>query len=385
MGSDEERQVQDDLHRLVGALPHRGACTDPEKEAAEFITSRLREAAGDGGIQSFDSPYSNYLMFAGHYAEFTVITFASLYWPWFAFGYGVFIFMMYLGEITGYSVLRRFVARYPTQNVVGQVLADRPERLYIVTAHYDTGRESALSSPRIRPWLRVIHFGVVVCMAVNVSACALRATNALTPFAVDVVQGASLVMLCAAAGFLAMAEFRGGYVRGAKGNGAGVVTLLALAKRFREERLANADVWFVATGAKEAGLHGMRHLLQQGEIDKANTYFVNLDYLGEAELRTVEREGLLATYGADKALVSAARTANGNVGAISNTGWPSDLLLPLARGFKGIGVTSVDEKGEQPDRLRESDTLVHVEARDVVPAIDFVDRLLRTLDRSLGG
>ena len=382
MQSDEAQQLKEDLHRLAGTLPHRGACTEPEKEAAQYIATRLREAAGDAGEQPFDAPYSNYLMLAGHYAEFSIVTLISIYWPWFAFGYGTFIFLLYLGEVTGYSVLRRFVAKYPTQNVVAQILGDKPERLYIITAHYDTGRASALSSPRLQPWLRWIHFGVVACMAVNISMCALRATNALPMGISEAIQGATLMMLCAAAGFLFMAEFRGEYVRGAKGNAAGVATLLALAKRFREERLNDADVWFVATSAKEAGLHGMRHLLKQGDLDKENTYFINLDYIGDEVLHTVDREGLLATFHADKSLIDAARVANANVAPIPNTAWPSDLLLPLARGYKSIGITSTNTDGEQVHRLQDTDTLAHVDARDIIPAIDFTDRLIRTLNRS---
>jgi len=385
MRTETERQAQEDLHRLAGTLPHRGPNTKSERSAAEYIVSRFEAYTNNVSIEDFESPDSYYLLIAGYYSEFFIVTLVSIWWPWVGLGYGVMVFGLYLAEVTGYRVLSRLMPRYQSQNVAARLFADRPRRLYVVTAHHDSGIQSPLTNPVVRDHIRWWHLALVVCMAAILSGCVFRGMNVFTGdlAGLDVgIQGVALTALMAGAGFLAYCEMAAQYTRGALGNASGVAVLLALAQSLENDPLEEADVWLVSTGSKEGGLNGMRHLINSHDFDKAISRFINVDHVGETQLRYVTKEGLLATFRCDREMVDVAEETGASYGAgpFINDSLPTDLLIPLARGYRSIGITSTDEDGHQAHRLRDTDTLAKVEARDVTKAARYVEAIMRTME-----
>ncbi|HPX40276.1 MAG TPA: hypothetical protein PLF51_07545, partial [Candidatus Hydrogenedentes bacterium] len=167
-------QLRRDLEYLTGVLPHRGSNTNSERSAAEYLAARFKEFTLDVEIDDFHSLDGEWLLYASYFAEFTVVAILAGWWPFIAFGYGLFVFLSYLAEATGYRIFGRLLPQYESQNVICRFVAPKPRRLFIVTAHYDSPRDSPLQAPRVRPWLRSVQLFLVLCMVVVVVSCAAQ-------------------------------------------------------------------------------------------------------------------------------------------------------------------------------------------------------------------
>lgn len=385
MGSDDARDIREDLHRLAGSLPHRGSNTESEREAAAYILGRMQEAVPDARLDEFESLDGSSVLYALYCTEYVVVGILTIWFPWLAAGYGTALLAAFLAELTGYRLLSRLAGLYESQNVAGRILAARPRRQIVVTAHYDTGRTTRLTGSGAVRWLRLRALSVVSAMFAATGAAVFRTANVFPEGTVPydlIVQWAAIGYLGAAGGYLVFAQSRSAPIRGALGNASGVAAMLRLARRFAAAPLEETDLWFIATGSKEGGLNGMRHALKSGEFDRRDTWILNLDYVGEAQLRYVAGEGLLQTFPSAPAWIRAAEEAGGAAPYV-HRGMPTDLLPALAKGFPAMGVTSTDAEGEQRHRLQPSDTLAAVDDGAVVRAADFAEAAIRRLDAAL--
>ena len=375
-----DAHLRSDVEYLAGHLPHRKANTVHERSAAEYIRDRFRSSTVDTEIDDFYSLPGVELLFAAYYAEFSVVALLAVWWPWIAFGYGLVVFSAYLGEFTGYDVLGRFWPQYETQNVVARFMSAAPRRLLVVTAHYDSPRDGFLDRFRNSPWPRRAHLAVVAAMVVVLGACAAQGLGVFQghPIRYDyVAEATALFCLLAAAGALVSAHQLAEPARGAHNNASGVAALLSLAERVAATPPQHTDVWLVATGSKETGLHGMRRLVGTHDFDRETTYFLNVEQVGSGPLTWTIGEGMLHVFRSAPDLVDAAEDVS-QAGAIPprrSYGLPSDALIPLARGFKAIGLT-----GAGAVVLDQEDRSTTVDLDTVRRAVDAVDGVLRGLD-----
>ncbi len=382
-------QLRRDMEYLAGVLPHRGANTRGERSAAEYLAERFKQYTLDVELDDFHSIDGEWLLFASYYAEFTVVAILALWWPLVAFGYGLAVFTVYLAEFTGYRIFGRLLPQYESQNVICRFIAPKPRRLIIVTAHYDSPKDSPLQDARVRKWLRPVHLFLVLCMVVVVLSCAVQGLGILEhlEFAYDVaLRWTAVGCLLGAAAFLVFSELTSDYGCGAWDNASGTCVLLELARRFHKDGLDGADLWLVATGSKEAGLNGMRHFMKTHHLDRSNTYFLNLNAVGAANLRYVTAEGLLSTFRSSRTMLEAVEPSakRFNAAPVRYRELPTDALIPLARGYHTLTLTSSFENPPD-DRLLSDDT--HLDVRDsaLFAASDLAEDILRNLDRELGG
>ena len=382
-------QLRRDLEYLAGVLPHRGSNTRSERSAADYLAERFKNYTLDVELDDFHSIDGEWLLYASYYAEFTVVSVLALWWPFVGFGYGLTVFLLYLAEFTGYRIFGRLLPQYESQNVICRFIAPKPRRLFVVTAHYDSPKDSPLQDVNVRRWLRPVHLFLVLCMVVVVVSCAVEGFGILDslefPY-VTALRWTAVGCLLGVAAFLVFSELTADYGCGAWDNASGTSVLLELARRFHESGLNEADLWLVATGSKEAGLNGMRHFMGTHKLDRANTYFLNLDAVGAANLHYVTGEGLLSTFRSSKAMVRAAEPSAKRLNAtpLRDRDLPSDALIPLARGYQAMTLTSSFETPPD-DRLLSDDT--HLDVRDdaLFAASDLAEDILRRLDRDLGG
>lgn len=378
MGMAEMRR---DIEYLAGSLSHRGASTDSERTAAEYIRERLAAITPNTEIDDFFAIESPWLLFASYYGEFLIVALLAFWQPWFAFGYGAIVSTLYLVEFTGYRVLALILPQYETQNVVARILGDRPKKLFVVTAHYDTPKFSAVTSPRFQPWLRTMHFIVLICMLAVLGTCVAEALGVTGEegYRYDlVVRWCAVTTLLCAAVALFTCEYSGEFTHGASDNASGVAVLLDLAQRFTQERMDDADIWFVATGSKETWLSGMRRFMATHRLDKASTYFLNIDHVGSGTLHYVTHEGLLQTFPSDREMVRAAESeaARHEVSPLVWRGLPSDALLPLVRGYRAMSITAVGGKNAYDD---DSDRAGAIDYATVTAAASYAEAILRRL------
>ena len=378
-------KIERDMAYLAGELPHRGANTDSERAAAEYIRDRFSEYTADTDIDDFYSIESYYYLFASYYAEFLVVAVVAFWLPRFALCYGTVAFLAYLFEFMGYRTFSRLMPRFETQNVGARFLGTRPKRTVVVLAHYDSPRDAVFANPRFLPWLRAAHLAIVVCMLLVILTCATEATGLFRNIEVPVdlvVRWTAVGMLLSAALTMFYSAARGEFVSGANGNASGVAALLALASRLARDRLEETDVYLLATGSKGTWMSGMRHFVKTHTLDPETTYFLNLEHVGAGQLHYTTAEGMLVPFRSGSELVAAAEAVAQAHDATPRRfqAVPTDALIPLARGFKTMSIVTLDAGGLPQDWHWYTDTLNHVDHGLIDKAASFAQAILRQLE-----
>ncbi len=381
-------QIREDLMYLAGRLLHRGAQTEDERHAAEFIRKRLSEYTSDVEMDPFHTIENYPYLFASYYSEFFVVGVLAIWWPWVALVYGSCAFLAYLAEFMGYRVFSRLPPQFESQNVIARFLAPRPKHLFVVTAHYDSGCASPLTHPDILPKLRILHLGVVACMVVVLCTCATdglgQLENISYPLTAYLRWTAVGLLMCAAFAMF-YASTQGEDIRGANVNASGVAALLRLGAQLEKDPLETADVWLVATGSHEAWMSGMRHFLTTQKLDKRSTHLLNVEGIGAGRLHHLRGEGVMHFMRSGKALVSAATATGHAYGAVSGVlrAIPSAAHVPLARGYNAMTIMGLDRRGLPLHWNAVSDRMAEVNEENIARGADLSEAVLRRLEQDL--
>ncbi|MBE0477460.1 MAG: M28 family peptidase [Coriobacteriia bacterium] len=147
--------------------------------------------------------------------------------------------------------------------------------------------------------------------------------------------------------------------------------------------LADKEVWFVATGAEEAGCWGMRALLEAHGDELREATVINIDNVGSGNVSWVTEEGMARRHRGDRRLASiakrVAREQELPVRSRAYGGLSSDAVPALARGYKAMSVMAFDINGRLPDRHWKTDTTDNVSEDNLRVAAEFVTALIREL------
>lgn len=150
-----------------------------------------------------------------------------------------------------------------------------------------------------------------------------------------------------------------------------------------DRALAEKEIWFVATGADEAGISGMRAFLEANADDLADALIINIENVGTGTVAFVTEEGAMRTYRSDRRLVTQAkRTVRENDLAVKgHTGrrFETSATPALARRFKAMSVMAFDINGRIPNWRWHTDTVENVMTTTVEQAAAFVTALVRDL------
>lgn len=150
-----------------------------------------------------------------------------------------------------------------------------------------------------------------------------------------------------------------------------------------DRALVEKEIWFVATGADEAGMSGMRAFLEANADDLADALIINIENVGAGTVAFVTEEGAMRTYRSDRRLVTQAkRTVRENDLAVKgHTGrrFETSATPALARRFKAMSVMAFDINGRIPNWRWHTDTVENVMATTVEQAAAFVTALVRDL------
>ncbi len=379
-------QIHQDLMYLAGRLLHRSAQSECERDAAEYIERRFKEHTPEVSSESFFCIENYPYLFASYFSEFLVVGILSIYWPLMAFLYGGAVFIFYFMEFSGFRGLSRFMPQYPSQNVVARFQAVRPRSLIVVTAHYDSGCASPLTSPAVIPWLRLLNYVVIAAMVIVLATCVsdfIAVRNGASGEMAMAVRALAIGILMAGALALFMASSRGEDIRGANGNASGVAALLGLADSLGRDQPEDADVWLVATGSHESWMGGMRQFLAEHHLDRANTYILNLEGIGAGEPHVLTKEGMLHVLRANpdmlrhaRALADAHGIREGVMRAV-----PTEAHVPLMREMNAMTVMGLDEEGLPPHWNQISDRVTEVEEKTIAQVTNFADAFIRVLAR----
>ena len=368
-----------DIEALVEVGP-RPAGSDAERRAARRLEGRLRELGRDVVVEPMSVFPAWHLAYALHAALAVAASVLAIERP----VLGTVLAALALGSLAGdaagaFHLLRRLTGRRASQNVVSAEDGDKDGTLVLV-AHYDSGRTGfvygrSLPLPPLAPlfWSTVL-----------VAACAALRIPGLEGSVLTALQFIPTVVLIAHVPLfvdIALSE----PVPGANDNASGVATALRLAEH-HGGRLEHFDLWVVLTGSQEALSLGMRQFLRahRGELSRASTVVLNLEELGNGDVRFTRREGLLFTSRSHpqlRKLCHELAEDDPDAGARPLVlRAASDGAAAQARGYPAITVCG----RPAPDHHLQSDTVENLEDDSLERSYAFCSELIERLDQEIG-
>lgn len=364
-GTDAERRAATHLARRLDEKLHREAHTEPTLTWPRWPLAHLAHAllAIAGSAISVKAPLAGAILVA-------VAT------------------VLALGEITArVPITRRLTGRRASQNVVSTDGGARPGTL-ILTAHYDAGRGGAAYGRAVtrltrRTGLSAPFAAALVLLLATTAARALGLDGPMLSAIQFVPTVALIVSLPLLADILLS-----GPTAGAGDNASGVATVLRLAERYGDD-LDHLDVDVLLTGAQEAGAQGMWAWLRRHrrELDPATTIVLNVDEVGQGEVRYAVREGPLLALRQHTQLrrlcdqIAEEDAAEGRYGAQAVTARrPGDAWAARARGLPAITISC----GPAPDHHRPTDVPDRIDPRALDRAFGFCSELIELIDEELG-
>ncbi len=380
----------------------RLAGTDAERRAANGLAERLRASGRRVEVEPTYVHPQYAMVMALHCLLGVAGSLVAVAVP--ALGFGLVLFAatsMYLDLNYRFYLLRRLFFRRASQNVVSTgTAADRPARL-ILTAHYDSARTGAAFSPKRarraarlssrHAWVgpfRPLFWSLALLLPALGARMAGLESDAIAIFQLPF----TLVLLI---GIFALVDIQlSDVVPGANDNASGVATALSLAAELDSAPPRNLDVWVVLPGAEECLQEGMRAFVRshRSELTERPTFFVNLDTVGNGDVRFQTAGGWVIAYEMDRRLVelasAIAEAGAGDDGGLGATplahGLAGDEMPARLAGFPAITLTCTDVDGYAPHYHLPSDTPDNVDPDALERAHAFALELIRQLDRDVG-
>jgi hypothetical protein len=379
------------IARLVSVGP-RWPGTQGERRAAEYLAGELEKLGREAWIEPIRVRPAYPMTHALHAALAVVGSVVSVYVPPLGVGIVLLVAVSMFGDLTGrFHLARRLTPRRRSQNVSSPgPRPDAPARL-ILTAHHDAARSGLLFARRSRPPgrlrrrlarlaspLDIVFWAVTIVLVLTVVRLFVDEPSTL----LTAIQFAPTVLLIASV-LLFVDIALSDVVPGASDNASGAAAVLELARRLDAAPLEHLDLWIVFPGAKEGLMLGMREWMRAhaDELDSRRMFFVNVDNVGSGHPRFVPAEGFVVLEQHDARLVELCNRIGKATPQILRIG--TDGVIARMRGFSAITVCCTDRHGRIPNYHRHSDTPEQIDAGAVEDAIEFVEELVRRIDREL--
>jgi len=384
--------------RELCAFERRGPGTDAERRAANALAGRLRQMGRRTEIEPFFAHPQYAVVHLVHAAMGIAGSLLAIVQP--AVGFALVLLAAastYLDLNTRIYLVRSFLFRRVSQNVVS--LGDRPQapaRL-ILMAHYDAARtgfvfsKASRRSRRLPERLRLglgpfrIFFWLGLAPLLPILGARMAG---LDPTWLNALQAVPTIVLIVAA-FLLIDIALSEIVPGAYDNASGVAAVLSAAEDLTTDPPANLDVWVVLTGSEESMCEGSRAFVRsrRKQLDRATTYFLNVDSVSSGHVVYEVSEGAVISVPHDRHLIELAELL-ASAGAAGGEAKPlrypllDDALPPRVRKFRSITVRTTDERGNlAPWYHTHDDVPERVDAAALSHATDFVIALSRLIDR----
>lgn len=250
----------------------------------------------------------------------------------------------------------------------------------VLIGHTDTNKHRATFSPPLKYLFTQSGGLLVVGMLAN--ALALLAgkgkMKTLHAFATGVL-GYAIYSL--------INDEKEGYVDGANDNASAVALTLGLGIQAHAQRLQHTEVWLAFTGAEEVGLLGTHALLDAYGDVLRDAYFIDIEMVGAGDIRWVEHHSGFAYgtgYAPDADSVRIAQQASRNVPHLNVRGHRmvinEEVRALRQRGFKGICLVGVDEKGWLINWHQYSDNIQGIVPTSLQNAAEFAWAMLHEID-----
>lgn len=428
-----EAPTRDHLLELVEqlcSLSGRVAGSEGERQAQELLAGRLRTLGFDAVVEGAVCPPRPPFVLLVHAGVALLSVLLVFVRPVLAAVLAALAGLSFWGELRGGPfLLQRVLLKRISGNMVARLrppgleparsdFDQRQPPKIVLVAHADVASSSALFHPWIRPFwdetqaedpdesterpipsdrdqrrgkrLRV-HPGTIVLVASVVqTATALGWAGGLRGPLPLVLLGACVLVQIALA-VVAIDWWRSPPVEGAVDNASGLAVLAGVAEAVAERPLHHAELWIVATGDREPDADGMGAVLFQfgALLDPRNTFFINVDDVGQGRLHVGTSEGRWDRLpyrpflpGLAERLARSGRY--GSVGLAELIG-TTDAGPPTEAGFAAVTLTSLVD-GRPPRVLHTADDRYDALDPDALfAALRFTTALVRATDAEIGG
>ena len=394
--------MEPDLDRLRAAVEHLAAIERPsasagEREAAEWISARLREAGCQAEVEQERAhgtiwwPLGLLTATAGLAGlalaprgprgrlVATVVAAAATR--------GI------VDDITGGPHwFRRLLPRRSTWNAVARAGDPAGARTLVLVAHHDAAHGGAVFDPRPqRAFARAF-------------PRRFERTQTAPPIMALVVAGPALVAAAAAAGRPGLlragvllcagsvAAFADIGVRrvvpGANDNLSAVAVLLELARALQEEPVPGLRVLLVSTGSEESFMEGMRGFVARhgAELARSQARVLCVECVGSPALVLLEGEGMLRMNDYSAELRTLVAEAAAGAGVPLRRGLRSSMatdgLISLRAGLATATLASIDRYKMASNYHQQTDTAENVDYATVARAVVVCRAVARALAAS---
>ena len=376
--------LMDHIYNLSVKIGKRGTTTEGEYRARDYI----KDAFDRMGIQNSVEQFKTVTSFSYPYILIYLTSVAGavcllLHRPVVSIlltGIGAVAFFL---ENTSFPLAASLLPKRTSSNVIGYIPAGKHDKnRVIVTAHYDSSRSGIMFSPKFVKGFRNTFIGLVISIFSMFILTALYWVTRVVWLKVLVAILALDPLVTIA--LLLHRELEGDYTHGANDNASGVGVLLGIAERFKQETLADTELYLVATGAEEVGMAGMASFVKQHQRILDDARIINIDNCGAGEVAYIIEEGMIKKFAADHGMVALADQLRSkgfeNVNSRVFTSMSTDALVPLARGYRAMSIMAFDHEGTIPNWHWETDVFENVQPATVNLAYEFISGLIKAID-----
>ena len=385
----DEARLRGDVEELSAI--HRPSASRGEREAAEWLVSRLADHDAAGRVE-VDEGHGTYWWPLGIASAAGAIA-----------GVATMRGHRVLGTALGGAaavaaiddlpprrrLLRRALPRRPAHNVVAEVGPEDAGRTIVLVAHHDTAHPGLLFHPAIPETLfglfpRVLErsntspglMWPVVFGPVAVAAGALTGSRLLTELGTVFAVGSALAFADIGARQA---------VPGANDNATGVAALLAIAAALAERPTENTRVMLVST-SEEALNEGMQFFCNRyfSRLPVDRTFFLSIDTLGSPHLLVLRGEGM---FGVKEYPRESLQLLDGLADELGIWLFPNlrlrnatDGVFPLAAGYQCASLCSCTKLKQPANYHWPTDVPENVDYGTLGDAIRLIEAVVRRLD-----
>jgi len=394
--------------KAVCGFENRGPCEEGEREAAEYLKSRMN----DIGLKAEIEPIKVYPHFyrMGIIAIVLILGWsAATIWsshaawiPWVASSVCLYLSIAIWGDVSyRFYIFRRLFPQYPSQNVAGSIPCNEAKKHIFVSGHIDAARVGPhLYDPEMNKKLSKflmdkLNMSVSPVLPMNIAmfvltiVCIIRIivrSGTAMWISTGIFQALASVILLV--GLVALLDIETGHVVcGANDNTTAVAACLSIAESIVREPLKNSEFTCLLLGCEEALSPGMAAFIKKHsrELDRENTYFINLESIGGGTIHYTTAEGFVNVTEHDKELVSLARKLKVS-GEFPELGtyvvrMGTDAGVPNVRGFKAITLIGLDEYYTPTVYHCDDDNPENIDISTVERGRDLALRMIRELDK----
>ena len=193
------------------------------------------------------------------------------------------------------------IYNHDTENIYVNLKSQNSKAKVIFIGHWDSKSQSFSTSTRVMIFIIFI-FGTLILFLIFFILSLLKIfIDSNLPFLNNILLDTCIVI--AIIGAFNYFNKTGNESPGAFDNATAVGTIMELARFYKKNPINNIDLHFLCTGSEELNLGGAIHFIQKykDKFDKNSTFFINLDFIGGAELiRLMSSYGIPRKSSSDK-------------------------------------------------------------------------------------